>query len=446
MKILKIGGSKINTNSDVINLVNILKNLKNNHFIIISAFGKTTSILNKSLELAKIKDNSYKQFLNHIFHFHLSLFNIDNIEIFRDNENYKQFHSKLINIITDIELKLNAIFTLGNFTNKTKDKILSYGEVIALEVLKFVLSQNELNNFNYINAIDFITTDDNFGNAEINYELTKDKLLNLIDIQSSNHQYLYITQGFIGLSTNGNITTMGYESSNLTAVVIANIFESKSITLISDTYGILNSDPRYFDNNLTIKNINYKDAEILSILGVKLLHKKMIDFSISKNITLYYKSLNNYSIDLNNDINNVFNIELETKIDSYKPKLISSVYLCDVKYKKYNLNGFNKNDFLNNIKLEFGDFIFSNSFYTNKDLISDNFIPLTKISIYNFKLGNFEKFYSKYSFIIDNYFADITLNTLFIFFDKIKMKEFCDENLYYNNFEKDLFSNIKLYL
>lgn len=434
MNIIKIGGSKILTSKELYNLILILNNVDEKHFYIVSAFGKTTSILNKSLELAKIKDNSYKQILNHIFHFHLNLLNNESFIFDKNNTSFIKFHDNFVNILKDIELKLNAIYTLGNYSNKTKDKILSYGEIIAFEVLSFALQIYNIEKFTLINATDFVITNENYGNAEINFELTKEKLLKLIENQNSNNQYLYITQGFIGNSINGNITTMGYESSNLTAVVIANIFETNSITIVSDTFGILNSDPRFFDNNLTIKHLNYKDAEILSLLGVKLLYQKMINFAILNNITLYYKSLYNYD--------NFY----DTIIDTNSSILNSSVYLCDVKYKKFDLNGLDINNLFNNTKLENSDYIFSNSLYTNKVLLSENFIPLIKISIFNFKLNNFEKFYSKFSFIIDNIITDNSINTIFIFFDKIKMKEFCDENLDYKNFEKELFSEIKLYL
>lgn len=334
MQIIKIGGSKILNQNTLQSSIQIIKDIQDKQLksiIVISAFGKTSKNLKKTLNLAINSSSSgnnietlsqenqkfCQQKLNQIFDFHLKLINYKSSE-------------KLSKLFEELNEIINAVYNLNNYSKKTLDLVLSYGELIALEVLKIEIenyysTQEKINseNITFIDATDFIVTDYNYNNADIDIEATKSKLNNL----NLNNKVI-ITQGFIGRDLLGNPTTLGFESSNYTAIVLAELLNIKKLVIYSDTNGVLDSDPRIFTNNSTLTEINYEDAHNLSNLGLKIISEKMILSAEQNNIEIEYKSL------FQNESNVRYNTPTNyTKISQNLNRINCPVFIVDFNYQ-----------------------------------------------------------------------------------------------------------------
>ena len=72
------------------------------------------------------------------------------------------------------------------------------------------------------------------------------------------HSILNITQGFLGSDTNNFTTTLGREGSDYTAAIFAYCLNANSVTIWKDVPGVLNADPRYFENAQLLNQISYQ--------------------------------------------------------------------------------------------------------------------------------------------------------------------------------------------
>jgi len=95
----------------------------------------------------------------------------------------------------------------------------------------------------WLDARACIKTDDYYRSANLNWDQTQA----LIKTQSKGHQ-LIVTQGFIGSNSNNFTTTLGREGSDYSAAIFAYALNAESVTIWKDVPGVLNGDPRVFNN------------------------------------------------------------------------------------------------------------------------------------------------------------------------------------------------------
>jgi aspartate kinase len=99
-----------------------------------------------------------------------------------------------------------------------------------------------------------------------------------------------VTQGFIGHTSEGFTTTLGREGSDFTAGIVAYCCNAEAVTIWKDVPGMLNADPKWFDNTVKLDQISFKEAIELSYYGASVIHPKTIKPLQNKKIPLYVKS------------------------------------------------------------------------------------------------------------------------------------------------------------
>jgi aspartate kinase len=102
--------------------------------------------------------------------------------------------------------------------------------------------------------------------------------------------YVVITQGFIGGSEEGFTTTLGREGSDFTASILANCLQADSVTIWKDVPGVLNADPKLFDDTVLFQALNYYDAAEMTYYGASVIHPKTIKPLADKHIPLHVRS------------------------------------------------------------------------------------------------------------------------------------------------------------
>jgi|GEM_PF-5652988 len=100
-----------------------------------------------------------------------------------------------------------------------------------------------------------------------------------------------ITEGFIGVDPDGRPTTMGFESSNLTAMVMAEIAGVSAIEYISKMPGIYSTDPESYYAAIPVKTLNIYDAKFLASSGTRILHAESLQFADRNGLSLKYCDL-----------------------------------------------------------------------------------------------------------------------------------------------------------
>ena len=101
---------------------------------------------------------------------------------------------------------------------------------------------------------------------------------------------MYVTQGFIAGTTTNQTTTLGREGSDYTAALLANLLDAEEVTIWKDVPGIMNADPKLFEDAEVIAKMSYKEAIELSNCGAKVIHPKTIKPLQNKGIPLFVRS------------------------------------------------------------------------------------------------------------------------------------------------------------
>ena len=119
-----------------------------------------------------------------------------------------------------------------------------------------------------------------------------DQTQTFIKSGAKGHQ-LIITQGFIGSNSNNFTTTLGREGSDYSAAIFAYALNAESVTIWKDVPGVLNGDPRVFNNTELLHQISYREAIELAFYGASVIHPKTLQPLQRKEIPLYVKSFEN---------------------------------------------------------------------------------------------------------------------------------------------------------
>ncbi len=279
MKVFKFGGASVKDAASVKNIASILQRYSDDLAVVISAMGKTTNALERLLHAYMSNDRKLAASeLNAIREYHLTiareLITADDHALFGELEN----------IFNGIEKRLD--YAPSGSYNQEYDQLVSQGEIISTIIVSNYLNFSGIPN-EWIDARQFLKTDGAFREGRVDWDIT-DRLIK--ERFSFINTRLYITQGFIGSTVNNLTTTLGREGSDYTAAILAHVLSAESVTVWKDVPGVLNADPKWFDDTIRLERISYVDAIELAYYGASVIHPKTIQPLKNKGIRLFVKS------------------------------------------------------------------------------------------------------------------------------------------------------------
>ncbi|MFY0712328.1 aspartate kinase [Seonamhaeicola sp. NFXS20] len=280
MKIFKFGGASVKSANGVKNLAAVLNTTGfKNTLIVISAMGKTTNALETVIFNYFNNKTELQSSLQEVIKYHNDIL----FDLF-ENENHLIFK------------KTKAFFDeLNNFfkTNKSPnynfvyDQVVGFGELVSTTIISDYLNSIGIKN-QWIDSRECIKTDSYYRRANVNWKETQTNISKTL-----NTSVLNITQGFLGSDSNSFTTTLGREGSDYTAAIFAYCLNAESVTIWKDVPGVLNADPRYFENAQLLHKISYREAIELAFYGASVIHPKTLQPIQHKEIPLHVKSFLN---------------------------------------------------------------------------------------------------------------------------------------------------------
>jgi len=277
MQVFKFGGASVKDAKGVKNLVNVLnKTGYKNTLVVVSAMGKTTNALEKVIANYFDNKGELQSSLQEVIKFHNGIL----LDLF-DNEQHAVYK------------KIAALFNeLTAFMDRNKspdynfvyDQVIGYGELVSTTIVNEYLNDVGLKN-QWLDVRDFIKTDNYYRSAHVDWEASQERIATQF-----NRTQLNITQGFLGSDANNFTTTLGREGSDYTAAIFAYCLNAQSVTIWKDVPGVLNADPRYFENAQLLNKISYREAIELAFYGASVIHPKTLQPLQRKEIPLFVKS------------------------------------------------------------------------------------------------------------------------------------------------------------
>lgn len=288
MYVFKFGGASVKNAQAVRNVANIIRMHNGSHLmIVVSAMGKMTNALEELTECYYKSDKkSIRIAYESIKDYHISI----------ARELFNNSNSKFLNSLNERFRKFELIFDEppGKNFNFEYDRIVSIGEELSAMIISHYLNEDSVNN-RWFNARDLIITDARYRDAHVYWDKTQmaveENLLPFFNnATAEGKQAIAITQGFIGGTTAGYITTLGREGSDYTASILAYALNAKEVCIWKDVPGLLNADPKLVKQNILLPNISYQEAIELAYYGAKVIHPKTLKPLLNKKIPLRIKS------------------------------------------------------------------------------------------------------------------------------------------------------------
>jgi len=283
MRVFKFGGASVRDAKGIINLYNIVSGENDRLVIVISAFGKTTNAL-ENLHLSwRNRDPRFHSLLNEIGDYHLMITE----ELFGQGS---AVHGKIDGIFRAFSDSLNATIP-GDFDHDY-DLIVSNGELWSTMIVEAYLRSRGLNS-QWTDARNMIITDNRHRDAGVIWEASQKAMEETLTFSDAG---LYVTQGFIGATQEGEPTTLGREGSDYTAALIANMLDAASVVVWKDVPGIMNADPDWMPSAVTLPHISYLEAVEMTYSGAKIIHPKTIKPLHNKKIPMLVKSFDDHDL------------------------------------------------------------------------------------------------------------------------------------------------------
>lgn len=277
MRVFKFGGASIQDANGVKNVVHVLNTVGYSHtLLVVSAMGKMTNAIEGVIQQYFNNSSALHSEIESVKTFHLTI-----VEALFENKNH-YIYTSISKLFEDL-----AQFFKTNKSpdyNFVYDQVIGYGELLSTTIVSAYLKEQSINN-TWLDVRTCIKTDSFYRRANVDWVQTQKNISAAVDAST-----LYITQGFLASDANNFTTTLGREGSDYTAAIFGYCLNATDVTIWKDVPGVLNGDPRHFNNTTLLNTISYTEAIELAFYGASVIHPKTLQPLQRKEIPLHVKS------------------------------------------------------------------------------------------------------------------------------------------------------------
>lgn len=263
-KVLKFGGSSLETPSLIENVLNIILTAYvpgSRIAVVVSAFGGITDQLiflgSEAKRLKRCPPVFYEIKEKHI--------ETAQKLIERPLLNRAMGHLQIL--IQQLKVATLKIARTGDFSKKSLDEVMSFGEKMSALIISEVLKKY-MPSIGLLNTENIIRTNRSFGQGLVDFESTNRNIIHYFQKAAA----VTVTTGFIASSTEGETSTLGRGGSDYTASILGAALDARVIELWKDVDGIMTSDPKKSRHALLIPKLSYSQALAMSLRGAGVIH------------------------------------------------------------------------------------------------------------------------------------------------------------------------------
>ncbi|MFB0497082.1 aspartate kinase [Mucilaginibacter sp. OAE612] len=265
MLVFKFGGASVKDAAGVTNLANVVKQYTDQQLlIVVSAMGKTTNALEKLTKAYMEQTDDMHGIFNEIKEYHYNILS----GLFEPGHPvFDEVANTFVEIDWAIEDEPHDSYDF------VYDQIVSIGELVSTRIVNAYLNQVGLKS-KWLDVRGYVHTDNTYREGVVDWDKTKESINK--DLPAMLEKGIVITQGFLGGTSENFTTTLGREGSDYTASIFAACLEAESVTAWKDVPGILNADPRYFNDTVKFDELSYTEAIEMTYYGASVIHPKTI--------------------------------------------------------------------------------------------------------------------------------------------------------------------------
>ena len=283
MKVLKFGGSSVASAKNIERVIEIIRERATDGqcAVVLSALQSTTDKLIEAGRAAAAGRDSFLEGLAAIKENHETTIR----ELFTTGIPADLTRS-MDSAMAELKNLCEGVRLVGELSDKTLDRIVSFGELVSSQIVSVKLAAIGLQN-EWIDSRTLIRTDSRFGSAAVDFEET--------DLRTNEHfkksdSRLFILPGFVAADKEGSTTTLGRGGSDYTAAILAAALNADVLEIWTDVSGMMTADPRFVRKVRQISHISYREAMELSHFGAKVIYPPTIQPVMAKGIPLLIKN------------------------------------------------------------------------------------------------------------------------------------------------------------
>jgi aspartate kinase len=280
MKVFKFGGASVKDAEGIRRVGEILKHFAQEQLVIvISAMGKTTNAMEEVINAHAKQTGKAHELYNGVKESHYAIMR----DLFdAKDEVFTSVHDTFVEGEWVLDEAPNPNF------DYMYDQIICMGELVSTKIVAAYLNKIGLST-QWLDARDVINTDETWREGWVNWDKTRPNILKIVPPMLAKGGFV-LTQGFIGSTDDNATTTLGREGSDYSAAIFAHCLDAESMTIWKDVPGVLNADPRLFENTVKLDRLSYREAIEMTYYGASVIHPKTIKPLQNKSIPLFVKS------------------------------------------------------------------------------------------------------------------------------------------------------------
>lgn len=171
-----------------------------------------------------------------------------------------------------------------NPSKRELDVLVSTGEQISCSKFAILLQEMGYQAVSLLGWQAGILTTSDYEQAKIK-EIDPDRIW-----KELNKNQVVVIAGFQGIDEQDNITTLGRNGSDTSALAIAAALEQKECYIFTDIDGVYDKDPNQHSDAKKIPYLSYEDMMKLAKKGAKVLHDRCIHIAQKYKIKIIVKS------------------------------------------------------------------------------------------------------------------------------------------------------------
>ena len=280
---MKFGGTSVANFEAITRTIFIIGGrLDQKPVVVVSALSKVTDLLYRISDAAASKDlPQTRDLLCQLRKRHVDLTE----ELLAQSMLKDEAVARVNELCDSLEGIAMAVCSLGELSDRNKAVIISTGEYLSSTIISYAMNAKGIRT-QWVDARTMMITSESYLKGEPDMDAIAAKVPGVI-AQAYEGMDAVITQGFVGVTSEGRPTVLGRGGSDYSASLIGMAIDAEKIEIWTDVDGVRTADPRYVQNTKSLEQISFEEAAEMAHFGAKVLHPLTIEPAVKKNIPIY---------------------------------------------------------------------------------------------------------------------------------------------------------------
>jgi len=210
--------------------------------------GGVTDLLTDAADCAARGDTSYEEPVGRVIRMHS-----DALAGLIPEGDRADLQARLDAWVTNLDDLLHGVMLVRECTDRSRDRILSFGELASSMLVAAALGQ-EGSEARVVDARELIVTDRTFGNAIVDRDATNAKARAIFE----GPPRTTVVPGFIAATPEGDTSTLGRGGSDYTAALLGAALGAERVEIWTDVDGVMSADPRLVPEAFSLGTLSWQ--------------------------------------------------------------------------------------------------------------------------------------------------------------------------------------------